>query len=703
MLRRWILITAFTVMACIAASITWSAVQARPPVQELGSQQGPLIVINAPGLDLRDGPEARTSAVWEMARAGAVGAMTTRGLSQHSCSAQSWLTLSAGARTTLWRSVSPAAPGKPLAPCPQPPEPLELGSGLAKFTEWPQWRRTTLARNPPAEIGRLGTLLAPSASSRCIAAAGKNAALGAADRNGVISHYTADPLQADVNRCDVTMISLLRHDDDFIARILASAPPRSTIIVGSFADDAGPETLHPLIILGPGVQHGLLTSSSTRQRGMVQLTDLSAYILSRTSNPPNLPEGRALLVQPSGSPTAPVIRSGEIAYALEVEHAAVRPFIIGFYAGVVALLCLGYAGVLAANRFGRHGLRRGALRFVAFVAATAVAMPVSTFLVNMAPWWRHDRPREALMAGIVAISVTIAVIVLLGPWRRWLGGSTAALCLLTGSIIGLDVTHGDDLQLLSILGLQPVYGGRFFGMGNVAFALFATSALIFAAIVASPLTRNDRGRHGLAALTVAMVGTAVIVIDGYPGWGAEAGGPIAMLPAFAYLTINAAGWRLTWVRFLLIATSAAAIVAIMGALDYLRGPGERTHLGDFFAQIVIHGNFSRAQRVWQANWNMLTESPLTLLVPLIPLLLTAMLLRPDSRLGAPLRPIFEVLPVLRNGMAAVTVCWIIGFAVNDSGTGIPAAGLMLLAPLVLMQRARIAANDRSVPAQPPQQ
>ena len=75
--------------------------------------------------------------------------------------------------------------------------------------------------------------------------------------------------------------------------------------------------------------------------------------------------------------------------------------------------------------------------------------------------------------------------------------------------------------------------------------------------------------------------------------------------------------------------------------------------------------------------------------------LAYVLLRPQSRLAQPLRPIFDRLPVLSNGMAAVTVCWVIGFAVNDTGAGIPAAGLMLLAPLLLMQRARIAATSRS--------
>lgn len=692
MVRRWLIITAFTVMAALVASISWSVLQARPPVQPISGAPGPLIVVSAPGLTFEDSPASRSSALWQFARHGAVGALTTRSLSEHSCSAQSWLTLGAGVRTSLWKSVGQTPAGQTPDACPPAPEPVELGNGAALFPSWDTWRQTTLGRVQPADIGRLGSTLAPSSGEACITAAGAAAALGAASRTGLVSNYVADPYRVDFNTCNVTFVSLNSPDDAVLARLQREAPPRSTIVIGSFADDTGPERLHPVVVVGPGVPHGLLTSDSTRQRGMVQLTDLSAFLLSGLGrSTPNLPEGRNLLVQPSGSPTAPILRSGEISRALQIEYALVAPFIITFYALITGLLLIGAAAYLLARRARRSELARRVASYLSLVSATAVAMPVSTFLINALPWWRHEHPRLALTGGTVVIAVVLALVALLGPWRRWAGGSTATLCLVTGAVIALDVTHGDDLQLISMLGLQPVYGGRFYGMGNVAYALLATSALMFAAIVASPLTRGRSRRHGLAALTVALVAAAVIVVDAYPGWGADAGGPIALFPAFAYLAINAAGWRLTWLRLVLISTGAALLVTAMAAVDYSRGPENRTHLGDFFAQVFKHGNFSRLERIWQANWNMLTSTPLAMLVPLIPVLLAYMLMRPDSRIAAPLRPIFEVLPVLRNGLAAVTVCWLLGFAMNDSGTAIPAAGLMLVAPLVLMQRARIAA------------
>ncbi len=696
MLRRWILITAFTVMACLTAGIAWSAAQSRPKLVPVGDQSGPTIVIGVSGLTLYDSPWSRTSTLWSIARKSAVGAMSTRGLSDHSCSAQSWLTLSAGVRTSLWNSVGMTPDGGTPGTCPQPPLMETFDDGSALFPDWSSWRRTTLHRSAPADIGKLSAQIAPAGSGKCVQASGRYAAIGAANREGVVSHYDPDPTTLDLAACDVSLISLDVPNDTLLRRLIDNAPPRATIIVAGFGDDLGPEQLHPVLIHGEHTPHGLLTSESTRQRGIIQLPDLSAMIFQRLGKEaPNLPEARVPQVQASGSPTAPVLRTAEIIQSLKHEHAAVSSFVIAFYVLVLIGWAVGWGLVLLSRRLDSVRLRIAGHRVVSLVAATAVAMPVSTLLVNLLPWVRFGRPRLALSIGICVIAVALALISLLGPWRRWLGGSTAALMLITGSIIALDVTHGTELQLLSILGLQPVYGGRFYGMGNVAYAWFATAALMFAAIVANPLVRGDRGRHGLGALTVVMVGVAAVIVDGYPSWGADAGGPMALIPAFAYLAINTAGWRLTWVRLTLIVGAAVGTVTGLAAIDYLRGPENRTHLGDFFGQVVKHGNFDRAQRIWQANWTMLTSSWLTMLVPLVIVAMIYVQVRPSSRLAAPLRPVLDYLPILRNGLAAVTVCLLMAFLLNDSGTGIPPAGLMLLVPLTVMQRARIA--DISLP------
>ena len=629
MLRRWFLIAAVTVVACIGSAVAWSVLQDRPALVPL-SQPGPLVVVSMPALTFADTPDTRGSTLWKLARRGAVGALATRNLSGHSCSLQSWLTLSAGVRTSVGPVVEQTARGETPAACPGDPDPV-VASTTAVYPEWAIWRRTTLNRAQPADIGRLGTLLPQN--GQCISAAGSMAGLGAADRDGVVTQYVSDPGRVDVDACPVTFISLAARDDAYLKWLTARLPRSATIVVAGLADDAGPETLHAVLIAGPGVQHGLLSSGSTGQRGVITTTDLSAFVLSRLgAKAPVLPEGRSPLVQPSSSPTAGVVRSAEITRALNVEHDLAPLFLIVFFAVVLlgwavgALVWLRVRGLAPTSR--RRRMVRG---WVALVSATAAAMPVSTFVVSAIPWWRGDQPRLNLTIAVFTLSGVLALVALVGPWRRLTGGSAAFLCLVTAAVIGLDVAHGSGLQFLSMLGLQPVYGSRYAGMGNVAFALFATSSLALAAIAASPLTRQRQGVSRLGALTVVLIGATVVLLDGYPRWGADGGGPASLIPAFAYLGFCALGLRLTALRVSAVAVGTAVVVVSLAVLDYLRGPERRTHLGDFVARLDDGKVIESLNRIWQANWTFLTSSPLTAfaLIPL--LLLLGMALLPRSR------------------------------------------------------------------------
>jgi hypothetical protein len=48
-----------------------------------------------------------------------------------------------------------------------------------------------------------------------------------------------------------------------------------------------------------------------------------------------------------------------------------------------------------------------------------------------------------------------------------------------------------------------------------------------------------------------------------------------------------------------------------------------------------------------------------------------------------LRRPFEDIPLLRPGLIAIMIVWVVGFALNDSGAAIPAVGAALACPLVI--------------------
>jgi hypothetical protein len=315
------------------------------------------------------------------------------------------------------------------------------------------------------------------------------------------------------------------------------------------------------------------------------------------------------------------------------------------------------------------------------VAVVASTVPVSTFLANLLPWWRFPVPLLGVVASVGVFATAISMLALLGPWRRRLFGPLVVVCVTTMAVLAADVITGSRLQLSSLMGEQPVVGGRFFGMGNVTFALFATATLLLCTAVGSHLV--TRGQPRLAAAAVAAIGLVAVIIDGSPWWGSDLGGPPALLPGVIILVLTALQVRLTWRRLLAVGAVVGAFVVLLALLDWLRPAESRSHLGRFVQTAIDGGAWDVVVRKLEQNVALLFGTPLLLLVPVALVLLTAVLARPDSHAAGPLRRSFGRVPLLRQGLIAVLVTWVIGFALNDSGAAIPAVGGTLALPLVL--------------------
>lgn len=687
--RRWIVLTALSVVAFLALSLTVSAVTARPvhrPIQ----QSGPLVIVAMPTLTWKDVSPRATPTVWSLAQQGAVGNMVTRAISAHSCSAHAWLTMSAGARATLGKGPGETPRGGTPQPCASIPHAVSTGQG-AIFPSWSKWRKDSLARPIAANIGLLATTL--RAHGQCVSAVGPGAALGAADETGLVARYYPTPETADLTVCPVTLVGLPGPDDAALGSLLTRLPPETTIVVTGLADDATPEQLRAVLVAGPGVEHGLLRSASTRQPGLLQTADLTALALARTSvGSAPLPDGRSPSITPTTDMTGAIEYARNVSDALLVEHRAVAPFFVTYVALLLAATVFGLA-LLVTGR--RRDKRRATLgrRWFLVLGAVAGSVPVATFLVGLIHWWTTSRPGTAMALWTIAIAAALGAIALLGPWRHWVAGPATVIAATTAVVIALDATHGSPLQFISTMGLQPVYGGRYYGMGNVGYALLASTSLLSAALLAGRWIR--RGHPRLAAATVIVIGAATLLVDGYPSWGADAGGPLALLPAFAYLALNAAGLAVTWKRILGVGGLTVLVVGGLGLLDYLRPPKYRTHLGDFVASVIETGKLTSLQRNVTANVHMLTSHWFNLFVPVLLALTLYALIRRDSRLGRPVASITRRVPFLGHGLAAITICWLLGFLSNDSGTAIPPSGMVVIIPLVILTAA---SSGRPAPA-----
>ena len=665
---------------------------------------GATILIGTGGLTWSDVNQASTPHLWMLLRDGSSAMMSIRSVWTNTCPVDGWLGLSAGGRAAGPRSGSSSNPVDD--PCPALPEVIAPTGPVPGWTAW-----VDAARRDGFD-SRLGTLGQSAANARvCVQAIGPGAGIGAARTDGTVAGWAAyDPgsLLRLTAGCRIVLVDVgavrdpgdvasgepaaspraeqVRAIDTRIGEVLEDAPLGADVIVASMSDAGRTERLRLVVAHGPHFGAGRLDSRSTRQPGLVQAQDLTVTLL--TLNGITAPEslGGATLTSTPATDNSEAAAAGRLQALADQDlashevHALVPPFFSVFAYGqlVIYLLVL----LVWKGRIGSEPSRLRWLGWVRVVAVCAAAVPVSTFLANLLPWWRAGSPMLAVVGSVALFVALIAGPALLGPWGRTLSGPVAVVSGVTWLVLAIDIVTGSRLQISSLMGLQPVVAGRFYGMGNVTFGIFVTAALLLATVVSSWLVRA--GRTTVAAAVTTGIGLATLVVDGAPFWGADGGGPPAVVPAFAVLVLSILGIALTWRRILILAGSVVALFFAVGLLDWLRPPQDRTHLGRFIQSIIDGGAMDIVIRKAEQNLSILLgNAPLTLLVPAALLFVIYVLARPTSWGSRALQRSYAQLPTLRSGLVAVVVALTIGFLANDSGTAIPAVGATVAVPLVV--------------------
>jgi len=587
---------------------------------------------------------------------------------------------------------------------------------------WSEYRAAAGANRFDASLGLLGDQIARHGG--CVQAIGPGAALGAARASGMVvryQQYDSSTLPAALSTCPATLVDIgsvrdpadANPKDEFrptttraqqvtavdarVASVLRAAPAGTDVVLVSLADAGTSERLRMIGAGGPHFGAGTLESSSTRQPGLVQLTDLTPTILQHLGipRPPSL-GGTPLRFVPADDNTDQSA-DGRLTALLDDDeashtvHSLVEPFFYGW--GLLQLAFFLTGAVLWKRGWGTDAHRGQLLRVTRRFAIIAATVPVSTFLANLLPWWRFPVPLVSVVAAVALFSAAISALALLGPWSRHLFGPLAVVCVMTMAVLALDVMTGSRLQLSSLMGLQPVIGGRFYGMGNVTFALFGTATLMLCTAAGNHLLTIGQPRQAAAA--VGAIGLGAVIVDSSPSWGSDLGGPTALLPAVILLVLAILQIKLTWRRLLAAMGGIGVFLALLGLVDWLRPAESRSHLGRFVQTTLDGGAWDIVVRKLEQNLTLLLSNPLSLLIPVALGLFAYVLAVPTSLAAAPMRRSFASIQLLRPGLIAVMVMWLIGFALNDSGAAIPSVGATLAIPLVIAIALRTLEDQRA--------
>jgi hypothetical protein len=484
------------------------------------------------------------------------GSMVVRPRYVGDCAAAGWTTLGAGRRAAVGGLCDPQVSGN-------------------EVVDWPAREAAAAARDGDAVLGTLAASV-PS----CVAAVGPGAALAAARPDGSLASYesVADFRGGGAKpTCPITLIDP-GADGDALTAELARRSDVTLIVTGigppAGSDDRGTQVVYRIGTTIPG----WLTSPSTRRQGIVTLTDLTATLVDFGTG-----------TSDSGSTSASNAAIDGGVFAVYPDDLSLA----GIERHLAAVTALSDAVVIGYLAVGIGGAILSAVLIVALwrrnwplarlIMTVGTVLTATMMLTGSVPWQGFSHPGRAV--GLVAAGWGVVLTLAAVGLARWLAVPAAiAGAGLTVATFTADAALGTVMQPGSLLNSRPIFGLRWYGFGNVTFAAYASAGLLLAGYVAHRL--RIAGRPRAAVVAVAAIGFGIVICEGWPSMGTDFGGVIALTPPLLWLLFALSGARVSWPKLVIAGVGAVLAITIIAVLDWRRGPGARSHLGNFVQRVI---------------------------------------------------------------------------------------------------------------------
>lgn len=416
----------------------------------------------------------------------------------------------------------------------------------------------------------------PSAPAEGIAI-GEGAALALADENGQVKEWlpaaedsaqlarTIDQALTETQEnvfVDVGWASGSAGSEDFAQssaraneRILAALhayenyraahPADATrVVIGSLGQAWDSPALQFGAVAYPdGEALGLLYSDATRSSGLATMGDVRGMIA-----------GDTVVIEEAALPGALAQITDDEVHA-RATRASLTPFFAGWgiFVGV---------GILAAlihflHRPGREHEPK-IWRNLAVWNTVAFAMVPAAMILNFIPWWRYSLGPVLPMVGVLAIAIILWLFTRTSPQPV---GVIAAITLL---LVSIDLVSGANYGRDGFFGSMTLTARRFYGVSNRAYVILLVSGLLAALPYVAKRFPQKRAE---AARGVAAMGVAVLILDAFPAWGADFGGPAGIIAGFGLAYLLVKGTRPRWRHLGVWVLATAGVMALAGFID----------------------------------------------------------------------------------------------------------------------------------------
>ncbi|MGC8668827.1 MAG: hypothetical protein ACP5VE_12010 [Chthonomonadales bacterium] len=285
-----------------------------------------------------------------------------------------------------------------------------------------------------------------------------------------------------------------------------SPPPRRIAVVSPRVPGQSTrprDRLALAVLWGEGVRRGVLTSATTRTRGLIANVDVEPTLLQWIGlRAPALVAGHPVRSLDAPDATHEVLRLDR--RTLMNQRALVPLFLL--LGGILILTLFGAAGSLA-GRLPGLPVQLGILALM--------NMPLGLMLAALLPF---GSPME-LIAGCLALMVLLAAAeyAAAGIFRK---DALIVFAFTTGAAIVADALLGLGMVQYSVLSSYQIQGIRYYGIGNEYMGVLIGVALLWTCVEEARLITK----------LIVLGGSALLL--GAPWWGENAGGFVAACVAF---------------------------------------------------------------------------------------------------------------------------------------------------------------------------
>lgn len=460
----------------------------------------------------------------------------------------------------------------------------------------------------------------------------------------------------------------IQRTDELVGELLDEIDfSRDAVVVLSPYGSRVTKGLTVVGVHAPGVEPGLMRSSSTRRNGFVLLADVAPTILRLVGEPrPTSMNGRPFVLGPTGG--TPESRVSKLID--ETDAAIFRDRVLTPVAVLVTVIT-GLVAIAAAVGWEtrrRRSFTRPLRLFAQLGSSWILGFVPAVYLARLFPF--HDSGALAYYAFVGAVAFVLAAVYEIAGSRRFYEPTAIGLGVVIG-LLSLDVLTGARLQLSTAFGYTATIGVRFAGMGNVSYAFLGASTVLAAGLLAHRIG----GRRGVW-VAVGLMAVA-LVIDAAPFFGGDVGGVLSLTPAYLVTGILLFGARVRRRTGLWMLAAAVGALALMAAADLARPAKDRTHLGRLltnarergYSEItdVIFRKLNRNLDTWTTStWRSMFAIGVVFVIYLC------------WRARPRLESLLAEIPEFRASLVGFAVLIVLGYAVNDSGVAIPGVMFVVL-------------------------